>query len=312
MAVVDYEKLMEPFVLQGVVTPTSQELGRGLHGTTMVKVKYCTDYAAKEVEKELQSFFVDQKQQHEKKTEFLRMSYLLSRCHHPNIVQFIGIYYPKSSKGFPTLVMELMDCTLRSLVERNKTVKQTIPLYRMLSILHDVSLGVWYMHSRKPPIMHCDLIPTNILVNTSSMVAKIAGFGAASEGFKGDVKAPGTPAFMPPEALKDKSHYDLSLDVFSYGGTTLYAIVGEWPVPEPVPSDSIQFASKTEVDRRHQYLKEMKGEAAVLRPLVEECLNNNPARRPAIEVVSKRIKELKNQKDPDSETKVTLNNFRNL
>ena len=41
------------------------------------------------------------------------------------------------------------------------------------------------------------------------------------------------------------------------------------------------------------YLDKMIGDAKVLRPLVEECLNNDPTRRPTIENVSKRIKEMK-------------------
>ena len=80
-----------------------------------------------------------------------------------------------------------------------------------MSILHDVSLGVWYLHARSPPIMHCDLSPNNVLVNTKSMVAKVADLGTAIEENKGDVTMPGTLAFMPPEA--SSMEYGLPLDV---------------------------------------------------------------------------------------------------
>ena len=53
----------------------------------------------------------------------------------------------------------------------------------------------------------------------------------------------------------------------------------------------------SEVQRRLQYLDKMIGDTEVLRPLVEECLNNDPARRPTIEVVAERIKEMKSNKD---------------
>ena len=45
----------------------------------------------------------------------------------------------------------------------------------------------------------------------------------------------------------------------------------------------------SEVERRQQYLDKMVGEAEVLRPLVEECLDDDPAVRPTIATISERI-----------------------
>ena len=45
----------------------------------------------------------------------------------------------------------------------------------------------------------------------------------------------------------------------------------------------------SEVERRQQYLDKMIGEAEVLRPLVEECLDDDPAVRPIIATVCERI-----------------------
>ena len=49
----------------------------------------------------------------------------------------------------------------------------------------------------------------------------------------------------------------------------------------------------SEVERRQQYLDKMIGEAEVLRPLVEECLDDDPAVRPTIATVCDRIQENK-------------------
>ena len=46
----------------------------------------------------------------------------------------------------------------------------------------------------------------------------------------------------------------------------------------------------SEVERRQQYLDNMIGEAEVLRPLVEECLDYDPAVRPTIATVCGRIR----------------------
>ena len=286
----DYAKLIEPFVLRGV-TPTGKELAKGAFGTVF-EVKCCgIIYAAKEIHSLLVGFDGSVQQTKTYKHKFLRMCYLQSKCRHPNIVQFIGIYHSASEGMIPTMVMERMDCTLRTFIEQN-----TASLHNVLSLLYDVSLGVWYLHNCNPPVIHCDLTPTSILVNTTSMVAKIAGFDAASEGYEGDEAMSGGVHFMPPEAFERPAIYGLLLDVFAYGGTALYAVVGEWPEL----SQSIQIDPNTgkkkvfsEVERRLQHLNKMTGEAAVLRPLVEECLNNDPARRPTIEVVSERIKEIK-------------------
>ena len=285
----DLAKLTE---LKGV-TATGKELGRGAYGRVF-EVMYCgTNYAAKEIHSIL--LMGGESEMKRIKDDLLRECYLQSRCVHPNIVQFIGIYYPVPNNLVPIVVTELMDCSLRRFVEEN-----TVPLHSAVSILHDVSLGVWYLHARGPPIMHCDLSPNSVLVNTKSMVAKIADFGTAVEQNKGDLTTvPGTIAFMPPEALSmggSPAQYGLPLDVFSYGGVALYTMVGEWPMP----SDSSLIDPKTkkrvalsEVERRQQYLDKMIGEAKMLRPLVEECLNNDPTRRPTIEIVSERIKEMK-------------------
>ena len=45
----------------------------------------------------------------------------------------------------------------------------------------------------------------------------------------------------------------------------------------------------SEVERRQQYLDKMIGEAEALRPLVEECLDYDPAVRPTIATVCERI-----------------------
>ena len=293
----DLAKSMEPFLLKGV-TATSKEIGKGGYGRVS-EVIYCgTNYAGKEIHSILQT--------QQMKNRFLLECYLLSRCRHPNIVQFIGIYYPRPNNKIPTMVMELMDISLRGFIEGNRS----IPLHSALSILHDVSLGVWYIHSRSPPIINCDLSPNSVLLNTNSMVAKVAGFEVASEGSNGDVKAPGTPSFMPPEALVDKPLYGLPLDVFSYGGVALYTVVGEWPEPSnqmEVDPKTRKRVALSEVERRQQYLDKMIEEAEVLRPLVEECLDDYPARRPTIEIVSERIKVMKKDyMDRHPETKVTL------
>ena len=201
----------------------------------------------------------------------------------------------------PVMVMEKMQHSLRGLVEKY----DNIPLYVKLSILDEVCLGLRYLHSRNPPIIHRDLTPNNILLG-GHLEAKITDLGVAkvvrSDNQKTMTKLPGTPDFMPPEALSKRPVYGPSLDVFSYGSVVLNVITQLWPEP----TDPIEFNPDTdrrevvsEVIRQQQYLDRMTGGAADLKPLVISCLNDSPNYRPSVAQVSmtiKRARDISSQK----------------
>ena len=189
------------------------------------------------------------------------------------------------------MVMEKMQQSLRDLVENY----DNIPLNVKLSILDEVCLGLRYLHSRNPPIVHRDLTPNNILLGVH-LEAKITDLGVAkvvrSDNQKTMTKLPGTPDFMPPEALSKRPVYGPSLDVFSYGAVILNVTTQLWPEP----TDSAEFNPDTdrrelvsEVKRRQQYFDKMTGGAAGLKPLVMSCLDDNPKKRPPLTQVSMTI-----------------------
>ena len=212
------------------------------------------------------------------------------------IVTSLGVYYPATDQyRLPVMVLEKMQLSLRSLVEKYAN----IPLNVKLSILDEVCLGLRYLHSKSPPIVHRDLTPNNILLSYR-LEAKITDLGVAkvvrSDNRKTMTKLPGTPDFMPPEALSKRPVYGPSLDVFSYGGVILNVTTQLWPEP----TDPIEFNPDTgrrevvsEVGRRQQYLNKMTGGAADLKPLVMSCLNDSPINRPPVAQVSIRIKRVK-------------------
>ena len=209
---------------------------------------------------------------------------------------YIGVYYPaRDEHNLPVIVMEKMHCSLRKLVE----YYSDIPINVKLSMLDDVCLGVRYLHSRNPPIVHRDLTPNNILLG-GHLEAKITDLGVAKAIQIGNTKTmsklPGTPDFMPPEALSKRPVYGTPLDVFSYGGVILNTITQQWPEP----SDQARFNTETdqwemvsEVRRRKKYLDMFSGIAENLKPLVTSCLNDNPGKRPPIAQVSVEIKQMK-------------------
>ena len=286
---------IQGFVLKGVTPLNRKELGRGAYGK-VYEVKYCETVCAA---KEIHSILIEDVGETERRLtieSFLRECRQCSMLRHPNVIQFLGVYYPTGAGGanrmrLPVMVMEMMADSLTSFVDKH----EKIPVHIKYSIVHDVSLGLCYLHNHDPPIVHRDLSPNNVLL-TAHHVAKISDLGVAkvikADSRKTMTKAPGTVDFMPPESLANSPVYGPPMDVFSFAGIILHTFNQQWPRP----AEQVQFNPKTrkmvalsEVERRQQYLDKMIGEAEVLRPLVEECLDYDPAVRPTIATVCERM-----------------------
>ena len=294
---------LEHLYLNGVKA-NGKHIGDGAYGKVF-EVEFCgTLYAAKEIHpvliqtaregsdhegvRTLQTMFI---------TECLRSSAL----GHQNVVQVLGVYNPGDQALLPVLVMEMMEQSLRSLVEKHSN----IPMYVKLSMLLDVSRGLWYLHSHHPPIVHRDLSPNNVLL-TSQYVAKISDLGVAkvikADSTKTKTQAPGTVDFMPPEALQNRPDYGLPLDIFSYGGVILHVVNQEWPkplhhvAPDPDPNTD-KLSALSEIERRQSHIENVKMTEAPadLQELVKQCLKNKANLRPVISEVSERIKRMKEE-----------------
>ena len=277
-----------------------KEIGRGAYGRVFT-VKYCGLICAA---KEIHSIIVEgvgQQQEQSVKEGFLRECQHCSVLSHPNIVRFMGIYYPKKSSTIPVMIMELMDESLYDYINKPPMAKNA--WMKKGSILLDVAEGLSYLHAQKPAVVHRDLSPKNILLKAGKgevPVAKISDLGVAKI-IKADsrrtqsvlTKAPGTQDFMPPECLEDEPVYGIPLDVFSYGGIVLFVATHKWPTPiaqvihNPVTK---QLVARSEVERRQKYINEMTGCGEGLKPLVESCLSNDPSERPTMPIVSEQLK----------------------
>ncbi|KAJ9070028.1 hypothetical protein DSO57_1012724 [Entomophthora muscae] len=84
---------------------------------------------------------------------------VLKQLWHENVVRFIGV-----TKGPSKLSIVTELCHRGDLYDHmRKTPKP--PLQRQLGLMHDISLGVSYLHTRRPSIIHRDLKSMNILVS---------------------------------------------------------------------------------------------------------------------------------------------------
>ena len=228
-------------------------------------------------------------------TKFCKEINLLRELKHPNIVQFLGLYYRQSSP-VPIMVMEKLECSLTKLLDTYK--KGSIPEYKAYSILSNVLRGLVYLHEVKQ-IAHRDLSSNNILV-TSYLCAKIADLGSArvlnkpggwNTALQQLTIQPGTQDFMPPEALEDPPQYDLSVDVFSFGCVTIHLITHQWPRPIGQTSKGKVIS---EFERRKNFIDRM-GYAHPLLSVVEGCLQDAANGRPNSKQVLEHLQSIINK-----------------
>ena len=206
-----------------------------------------------------------------------------SKLRHPGVVQFLGVHMDRRSR-LPVLVMEKMDTSLRTYLEDHS--KEEFPLHQKAFVLRQVTQALAYLHSQNSPLVHHDLSPNNVLLNVASFVTKVSDFGMSrainpsSLTRKSSIK--GTLAFMAPEALHDPPRYNEKLDVFSFGNVVISSLTHEWPNPgPPTKYEGDVFVAVTELQRREHYVVKFTAqEKQLFLPIVRQCLENRPDKRP--------------------------------
>lgn len=82
---------------------------------------------------------------------------ILNKLRHPNIVTITGVVFEEGNYG---IVLEFIP--LGNVDKFLQDFKVSLPL--KVKLVHDVVLGMNYLHSRTAPIIHGDLKIQNILV----------------------------------------------------------------------------------------------------------------------------------------------------
>mmetsp|Transcript_23831 Transcript_23831/g.44506 ORF Transcript_23831/g.44506 Transcript_23831/m.44506 type:complete len:393 (-) Transcript_23831:244-1422(-) len=151
-----------------------------------------------------------------------------SSTRHPNIVTFMGASF--SPKHGVMLIMEFMPGgDLQHLLDRSEG---PVPFKRAYQIAIDIGKALCFLHGCKPPILHRDLKPPNVLFDDNG-VAKIADFGLSKivatnqQAYRMTAKT-GTIRYMAPEVLLGLD-YSCSVDVFSFGMILSYMFSGIQP-----------------------------------------------------------------------------------
>ena len=266
----------DPYKLTGVRV-TDRKLGHGSYATVL-ELKYM---GLKCAGKKIHELLLEQGDASYTVCRFEEECRLLSQVRHPNIVQFLGVYFQRGVQA-PILVMEFLPTNLTSCIEQYGILQKEISY----SILHDMALGLRYLHSQTPPIIHRDLSSNNVLL-TPNMTAKISDLGVARIlnltplQVSHMTQTPGTPAYMPPEVMVANPKYDTSVDEFSYGIMMVHIFSGRWPEPQVGQIHTEPDGRMTpvsEAERREVFLRAI-GNDHPLMDLILKCIHNYPKSR---------------------------------
>ncbi|KAI5961012.1 wis1 [Candida pseudojiufengensis] len=288
------------------------ELGRGNYGSVSKVLHKPTGVlmAMKEVRLELDET---------KFTQILMELDILHKCDSPYIVDFYGAFFVE---GAVYMCIEYMDGgSLDKIFGDNIGVKDETSL---AYITESVIRGLKELKDNHN-IIHRDVKPTNILVNSQGKV-KLCDFGVSGNLVASLAKTNiGCQSYMAPERIKslkpDDATYSVQSDIWSLGLTILELAVGHYPYPAET-YDNIFSQLSAIVDGEPPKLDSTiySKEAQFF---VKSCLNKNPDLRPSYsallqnpwlinsrgkehhldKMVQERIKELNQVKDGSSTTK---------
>ncbi len=162
---------------------------------------------------------------------------LLSRIGHPNIIRVFDantVPTPIGQCGFFTMEY-VAGGSLDDFWKSHGSA--FVPVETTVNVVLQISRGLAVAHREKPPIVHRDIKPQNILVgyDAGGLRACLTDFGLAKRANPLNLRlsARGTPAFKAPEAFREVEGDSAAGDIWALG-TTLYLLCTDrLPYPDP-------------------------------------------------------------------------------
>lgn len=160
--------------------------------------------------------------------KMLSEAILLSHLGHPNIVRVFDantFTHLGAERGYFTMEY-VPGGTLEDLWHSHGAA--LMPATTAVDLVRQVCQGLHCAHAQRPPVVHRDIKPQNILVGyeNDGLRARLSDFGLAKQANRLTLlaTAAGTLAFKPPEALGDHSADSLASDIWALG-VTLYRLL---------------------------------------------------------------------------------------
>ena len=261
-----------------VIPPQELKLGRRI-GSGSFGVVYTADWNGTEVAL---------KQMHDKSLsasnvqEFSGEIRMMQGMRHPNIVLFLGavIQAPRLSIVCELMPLGSLHALLHGKTQNGVELATNGRLRRQMA--QDCARGMSYLHSRSPPVVHHDLKPANLLVD-SHWTLKVSDFGMSRlkhNTYLSSKSPGGTPEWMAPEVLRNDPTDERS-DVYSFAVILWELITLKYPWEEL--SSPVQIVVQVAFLHRRPKLPTWLPAEAVA--LLQQCWHKDPDERPAFSAI---------------------------
>ncbi|XP_025108578.1 serine/threonine-protein kinase WNK1-like isoform X5 [Pomacea canaliculata] len=225
---------------------------KGLDTETGVAVAWC----------ELQ----DKKWNKNERQRFKEEAEMLKELQHPNIVRFYDYWEEQNHRNRKVIILvtELMTSgTLKTYLKRFKKINLKV----LKNWCRQILKGLYFLHTRTPPVIHRDLKCDNIFITGTTGSVKIGDLGLATLKNKSFAKSViGTPEFMAPEMYEE--HYDEAVDVYAFGMCMLEMASSEYPYKEC--TNAAQIYRKVTMGIRPEAFAKV--EVPEIRDIIEGCI----------------------------------------
>ena len=213
--------------------------------------------------------------------DVMHSAHLLQQLNHPHIVKIIEIYY--SEDGHHLLVMEKLECDLGKYLKDHAV---RLSRQRQIDFCLQIADALHYLHSQQPPVVY-----RNLSANTVLTLDGVLKLGSCLEvaslpscGYFDD-RQPGALLYMPPEALVAYCHYNEKIDIFSLGVLMLEIALQYLSFP-----GISGIGTTSEIQRRAEDLSRLPDDHP-LKPIILQCLRNDPGERPDSGAVFRMLNE---------------------
>ncbi|KAA8531033.1 hypothetical protein F0562_005742 [Nyssa sinensis] len=189
--------------------------------------------------------------------------HLLKFVKHNNIIKYYNSWIDERTKTVNIITELFTSGSLRQYRKKHKKVQMKAVKCWARQIL----MGLKYLHSQDPPIIHRDLKCDNIFINGNQGEVKIGDLGLATVMQQANARSViGTPEFMAPE-LYDENYNELA-DIYSFGMCMLEMVTFEYPYSEC--KNSAQIYKKVSSGIKPVALSKVKDSKMKL--FIEKCL----------------------------------------